>query len=614
MGQDVPAQNRFEHKTRDALFILAFLTLLALLGGMVFLGANTGIRQFRYLGQILLAGCILSLASYLLVDWTRYRNQNLALVADFADLNVRFGVLAETVSAVSSTLDADVLQDKILEVMLSLTHSTVGAVLLPDEAREVLAVSAQRGFLPEALRGFIVPADHGTLGKVFTSGKLAVRNNMAPDPAAATTYIDGKSPLTQVIMPLKARGEVVGVTITASTQNLAYTQDDIDLLFSLSHEMAVAIVNVELYRKSQQTLEWLEQTREYTERFIDEMLSGVMVVNERNEVVFFNKEASAVTGLRPEEVIGVNVFELEPTSERMQCLASVAAALIDSLNQDTVVKHQELRILSAYGRQLDLSYNTFPLHRPKTMEKMGGAIVFIDMTAMRDMERRLRSEDHLSLVGRMSAQLADEAKSPIIAIQGLVDQLDQSDLEPQQRHMVRLIKQEAELCDERMSGMITLVRGDSDAAENMDPEPLDEALRGLLEEFRGRRGAGDLKLVEDLAQDLPPVRASREQLRQIFLRLIDNAWQATGGAGVITVRAYPAADGFCEVRVEDSGEGIDQEVIQRVFDPFFSTIEGGTGLGLAIVRKIVRDIGGEVELVSHRETGTTVILRLPTAA
>ena len=86
---------------------------------------------------------------------------------------------------------------------------------------------------------------------------------------------------------------------------------------------------------------------------------------------------------------------------------------------------------------------------------------------------------------------------------------------------------------------------------------------------------------------------------------------AMGEHGVLTVRAHAGDNGYCEVRVEDNGDGIPEEALPHIYDPFFTTTDGGTGFGLSIVQKIMLDIGGKIDVVSHKDMGTSVILKLP---
>ncbi len=615
MGAELPPKiaTQKDRKRRDSLFILALMAVGLLLAGMIFFANAASLRDFRYIIDGVFAILILCISAFLLVDWRRYKSQNLSLIQEFTDLNIRFSILADTVSAVSSTLDLEVLQEKILDVMLGLTHSSIGAVLLPDEERQSLQVMAFRGFKSNAVEGLCIPAGKGTIGKVFATGKLAVRNNLPPDPRAAETYVDGESPRTQVIMPLKAKGEVKGVTITASTHSYAYTQEDIDLLYSLCHEMAVAIVNVELYQQSQKTLEWLAEMQGYTTRFIEEMLAGVTVINAAGEIIYFNKEASNLTGLKPEEVLGLNIDIFERGSEggKYDILTALKPILQGCLKEGLVVTRREVVLHRPDDRVTTFSYNAFPLHQRKG-GNLGSAVVFMDVSTMKEMEARLRQQDHLSILGQMSAKIAHEVKNPLFAILGLVDELEKTEMGDDQNKLAELIRKEAAVCSQWISGMLTFVRAPVQAGPDcMTRQSLGDTLHQLLSDFTRQNVANGLKVVEDLEPDLPPVRASADQFRHIFSNLFENAINAMGDQGVLTVRAYTGENGFCEVRVEDNGSGIPEEAIPHIYDPFFTTTDGGTGLGLSIVQKIILDIGGKIDLVSHQNMGTTVILNLP---
>jgi signal transduction histidine kinase len=122
----------------------------------------------------------------------------------------------------------------------------------------------------------------------------------------------------------------------------------------------------------------------------------------------------------------------------------------------------------------------------------------------------------------------------------------------------------------------------------------------------------------DLVLDCPPgaplVLADRRLLERAIVNLVENALQAVGEEGTIDVRLRSSDEGRrVEVEVADSGPGLDPEIRDRVFDPFFSTKTAGSGLGLALVKKIAEDHGGGVRLESERGSGTRAILWLPAA-
>jgi signal transduction histidine kinase len=105
---------------------------------------------------------------------------------------------------------------------------------------------------------------------------------------------------------------------------------------------------------------------------------------------------------------------------------------------------------------------------------------------------------------------------------------------------------------------------------------------------------------------------TRDNLRHVLFNLLENAFHAMPGGGMVTVRARDTGNGFVEMTVEDTGCGIPADVLPSIFDPFFTTKEGGTGLGLSIVQKILLDCGGGIDVRSREDGGTVFTLKLPT--
>ena len=116
-----------------------------------------------------------------------------------------------------------------------------------------------------------------------------------------------------------------------------------------------------------------------------------------------------------------------------------------------------------------------------------------------------------------------------------------------------------------------------------------------------------------LDPQLPQVRARADQLRQVFLNLILNAQQAIEGGGEIRIRTSryePTLQPAILVQISDTGVGISEDELPRIFEPFYSTRKKGTGLGLWVTHDLVRQHGGRIEVTSEREHGTTFSITL----
>ena len=128
-----------------------------------------------------------------------------------------------------------------------------------------------------------------------------------------------------------------------------------------------------------------------------------------------------------------------------------------------------------------------------------------------------------------------------------------------------------------------------------------------------------VEVVQELADELPPLDADRDQLTQVVLNLLENARDAVASRGSeqsvgrITVRTGLTRSAL-SLEVEDNGPGFDLALKERLFAPYFTTKDNGTGLGLAIVRRIVTDHGGKIDAFSEPGVGARFVVELPSAS
>jgi signal transduction histidine kinase len=236
--------------------------------------------------------------------------------------------------------------------------------------------------------------------------------------------------------------------------------------------------------------------------------------------------------------------------------------------------------------------------------------------------RRMQERDRLAALGQMAAGLAHEVKNPLGAIKGaaqlLSDPLDRTRLGSVELEFVGIILEEVERLDRVVGSVLDYARPSKGELGAVDLNAVVRRTVTLLATDR----AEDCEIVTQLSGDLPPVRADAEQLRQVLINLVRNAVQAMGGQGTVQVStaihaeppaaisSAPAGE-WAEVSVRDAGPGIAPQVLKNLFVPFFTTKDRGTGLGLAISQRMVEDMGGRIEVMSHLGDGATFTVLLP---
>ena len=231
-----------------------------------------------------------------------------------------------------------------------------------------------------------------------------------------------------------------------------------------------------------------------------------------------------------------------------------------------------------------------------------------DLTEIRELERR-RVEQHLfeseklAAVGRLAASIAHEVNNPLEAIKNALYLMQAGAEGDKNTRFLEIARKETERVSHIVRQMLGFARRPGEVDWVDVNQLLEETLVLLEKKMRQLR----IRIIRKFDEELPRIRARADQLRQVFLNLIINAQQAIEGDGEIVIstsRYEQALQPSIVVQLSDSGIGIAEDDLARIFDPFFSTGKKGTGLGLWVTQDIVRQHGGRIEVSSEVGRGT----------
>ncbi len=243
---------------------------------------------------------------------------------------------------------------------------------------------------------------------------------------------------------------------------------------------------------------------------------------------------------------------------------------------------------------------------------LGSVMILVLARDTAAVEDNIMQSAKLVSLGEMTADVAVELNNPLMSIVGYTTLImEDPDVPPGRRRDLELVLREASKAVDMTKQLLDFAGRPEPKLKVMDIEgPLDEA----LELMGGRMRQADVKVVKSMQKPLPFVSIEPDQLKQAFVNIMNNAIDAMPGGGQLEV--YTTAPGpEVEVCFTDTGTGMSKEIIDRIFEPFYSA-KGtpGTGLGLSLALSIAREHGGSLEVSSQKGIGSSFTLKLPTIA
>ncbi len=224
-------------------------------------------------------------------------------------------------------------------------------------------------------------------------------------------------------------------------------------------------------------------------------------------------------------------------------------------------------------------------------------------------ERLVRSE-RFAAIGEAAAYVSHEIKNPLMVIGGLARQVENKENDPPLKEKLHIIQTEVQRLENFLGDLRDFTRPATPVMQKININEVIHEVDALMKEEAKNRG---VKLLERLDPHLPPLQADPNQMKQVLLNLVKNALEAMDSGGRVVLTSG-AEDNQVWFSVEDTGGGMPPEVLEKIFNPFFTTKKKGTGLGLAVIHKIVADHHGSVSVQSLPDQGTTFRIKLPVAS
>ena len=360
----------------------------------------------------------------------------------------------------------------------------------------------------------------------------------------------------------------------------------------------------------------LRETKDYLENIVQSSVDAIVTTDPKGRITFLNRAFEEMVGRSRENIIGLPIhqFYLNGLHEARKIMAI--------LREKGSLKNYETKVVKKDGTVSILT--SASLLQDESGQIIGTLGVFKDLTEKRKLEEELiKTQAHLIEVGKLRALgelvagVAHEVNNPLMAADAFLHVIRENlGKEDENQKRLELIQR----CNERIAKIINHLlhfsRQSKFAFRKVDiNEPIENALMITGQQLLNH----GIRLIKNFSSNLPKIWGDANQLEQVFLNLISNAKDAMEKNDrkreltITTSLRHQNGSNDVEIVVRDTGTGILEDNVEKIFEPFFSTkqVGRGTGLGLSICYGIIEAHGGRIEVESKLEEGTTFRVVLP---
>ena len=336
---------------------------------------------------------------------------------------------------------------------------------------------------------------------------------------------------------------------------------------------------------------------------LENMAEGVIFIDPSDKVTMCNREIEKTWKVKNEEIFNKSVKD-----DQVPYIGGIASNITESFRKGIETsQHQEIKTKDGF------LYNTYSAIIDPSGKYWGTVLTSHDITERKKLEQQLLHSERLATIGEMSAKVAHEIRNPLSSIslntELLYDEISEENGEEKSdaENLIQSILNEVDTLTEMSDEYLRFAR-----FPRLDTKPVsvNSVLIELSKFFNKERLQRGIALKENYAPDLPLILLDINQIKQAFLNILKNSFEAMPEGGKLSISTR-LKDNNIVVYITDTGSGISKEDIQRVFDPFYSAKVNGTGLGLALTMKTVEGHHGEIICKSTIDKGTTMVISFP---
>ncbi len=346
----------------------------------------------------------------------------------------------------------------------------------------------------------------------------------------------------------------------------------------------------------------LRSALNYLDNLVSSSVDIIITTDIHGRITFFNLAAEEMLDYSREEARGMHISELYKGG------MEEARGVMQRLNAHKNYKSFETELVTKDGRRIPVSISSSLLKNEKG-EVIGTLGIGKDLTETKELQSQLVHQEKMVGVGMLAAGIAHEIGNPLTSLSSLVQIM-------RRRASDNSIYEKLDLMSEHIEKISKIVRELVDFSRPPSYQwkysQVNDTVRAAVGLMKYDRRGKNVKLFMDLDARLPMIKIIEDQLLQVFLNIILNAFDAMEKGGELHIKSCQDNEQI-KITLEDTGEGIPESNLDKIFDPFFTTKEvgKGTGLGLSVSYGVVKNLGGEISVRSELQKGTLFTVSLP---
>lgn len=483
----------------------------------------------------------------------------------------------------AATLDLDSYLSDVLQRSAAWFQATGATLFLQSDNPDRYTLAARAGDESTVPEDAEIMVGEGIAGVAISSGKPMLLGDPSLHPALAkkATSKNKKIAWALIVPLITFDGDRLGVlNLSRRSGSQPFTQDDLQLANSVAGHLALAVSNGRLLGRLRVSMTRTAQLHEQLDTVIQTLPVGVVVLNRDGKILHFNREAETFFATSLQELSGhLALIEAAPPTTKLALSDLVRDALAGFTAKRFVADDEASRAWSLAASPLPGG---------------GASLVIHDATEHERLTREMNRVRRLAEIGQMTAAIAHEIRNPLAAMRGAAQVIQSA---PEHAlEFAGIIEAEVLKLNELCTDFLDFAKP---LELNRRPVDLAQLARDLAAQHEAEFTKAGVKLLVTVQQAQTAVEADPHRLEQVVRNLMLNALQATPPEGAVTIFVSPSS-----IAVRDTGAGMEQETLEKLFTPFFTTKASGTGLGLSTVRKIVDAHGGTISVTSALGEGT----------